>query len=226
MRVKICGVCRPEDAAIAEECGADYIGVILAPGYGRSRTPEEAARIWAAAPRSRRAGVFVDPSPGSVLEAAERLALDVVQLHGAEAPESVAALRAQGRFRVWKAVRPRGPEDVVAAVAAYASAADALLLDGGSGGAAGGTGARFDWDAVAAVRGRLPPDLALVVAGGLDPENVAAAIARLSPDVVDVSSGVERSPGVKDPDRVRAFIAAARAPHGAAAASSDSRKVP
>ncbi|HEX7119028.1 MAG TPA: tryptophan synthase subunit beta [Longimicrobiales bacterium] len=226
VRVKICGVCRPRDAAFAAECGADYIGVILAPGYGRSRTLDEAAEIFAAASGVRRVGVFVDPAPAAVAEAVERLALDVVQLHGDEAPGSIPGLRTGRELRVWKAVRPRGRDEFLAAVAAYGPVADALLLDGWSRGAAGGTGTRFPWDAVAAVRERVPAGLALVVAGGLDATNVGAAVARLSPDIVDVSSGVERRRGEKDPARVRAFIAAARAPRSASSSASAAASAP
>lgn len=210
MDIKICGMCRPEDAAVAAEAGADYIGVILVPGYGRSRTLAQAAEIFAAVPGVRRVGVFVDSSTDVVRDAARRLALDAVQLHGNEPPEAVAELASGADFRVWKAVRPRDRGEFLDAVQAYGDAADALLLDGWSREAAGGTGTRFPWDEVAAVRDRVPPALALIVAGGLESGNVAAVIDRLRPDGVDVSSGVERVRGEKDRKKVVAFIAAAR----------------
>ena len=231
VQVKICGICRPEDAAVAVESGADYIGVILAPGYGRSRTVEEAARIFEAGRGARRVGVFVDPAPDELAATADRLGLDVVQLHGGETPELIADLRRPGGFQVWKVVRPRTAADLLEAVTLYAPVCDGILLDGpgrASGAGAGWAGARFPWDAVAPARSHVPRGLALVVAGGLDPDNVAAAIACLAPDVVDVSSGVEAARGIKDPDRVRAFVAAARsAPaDGAPALPSDLRRTP
>lgn len=228
VRVKICGVCRPEDAAVAAASGADYIGVILAPGYGRSRTVAEAALIFDAAPGVQRVGVLVDAPPDEAAAAGDHLRLDVVQLHGNEAPDDVAALRSAGSFRVWKVVRPLTAADLLEAVRRFAHVVDGLVLDGpgrAAGAGAGWTGARFPWDAVADGRGHVPAGLDVVVAGGLGPDNVASAIARLAPDVVDVSSGVESAPGAKDPERVRAFIAAARSARaeGAQALPSKSR---
>jgi phosphoribosylanthranilate isomerase len=208
--VKVCGVCRPEDAAVIAAAGADYLGVILAPGSRRSRTVAEADAIFAEAPGCRRVGVFVDAPTEEMLDAARALALDVLQLHGGEGADVIARLRAGFGGVVWKAVRPRGREEVLEALTAYGDAVDGLLLDGWSAGAAGGTGARFPWDEVAEVREQIPQRLRLVVAGGLAPENVAEAVVRFSPAVVDVSSGVERAVGEKDPERIRAFVAAAR----------------
>ena len=207
MRVKLCGICRPADAALAAAVGADYLGVILSRGFARSREPLEAATIYAAAGTLRRAGVFVDEARATVEAAVARFGLHVIQLHGAEPPALARALR-RPDVEVWKALRPRAAEELLAAALSYVGAADALLLDGAG---AGGTGARFDWEAVAEVRARLPAELRLVVAGGLTPVNVAEAVRRLRPDVVDVSSGVEAAPGEKSPQAVRAFVAAARA---------------
>ncbi len=213
VEVKICGVCRPEDAALVAGAGADFLGVVLAPGGKRSRTLEEAAAIYAAAPGCARVGVFVDASPALVRGAAERLGLDVVQLHGAEPPADLAELRG-GPWRIWKAIRPRDASEFLAGIDLYAPYADALLLDGWSDAAPGGTGARFPWAEVGAVRHRLPRELRLVIAGGLHPGNVTLASERLDPDVVDVSSGVESTSGVKDAGRVRDFVAAVRAIKG------------
>jgi phosphoribosylanthranilate isomerase len=120
-----------------------------------------------------------------------------------------AALREAG-WTVWKAVRPRDGAEFEAAARAWSGAVDALLLDGWSPDAPGGTGARFPWTEVAALRGALSAGTGLVAAGGLLPGNVARAVRLLRPDVVDVSSGVESSPGIKDPGAVRDFVAAAR----------------
>lgn len=208
--VKICGVCRPEDAALAAEAGADYLGVIMAPDSPRYQEPESAARIYAAGGGLERVGVFVDAGLERVVALARRLALDVVQLHGAETPEDVAALQAQGSWRVWKAVRPRSGGEFRMAMERYAGVADAVLVDGWSAHAAGGVGARFPWAAVAEALPRPGQRPRLVMAGGLNPDNVARAVGTLSPDVVDVSSGVEAERGRKSPDLVRAFVAAAR----------------
>lgn len=211
-QVKICGVCRPEDGRLASEMRADFVGVILSAGFGRSQPRARAAEIYAAAVGPRRVGVFVDEPVEAMLEAVEACGLDVVQLHGDEPPAVVAALAARG-VEAWKVIRPRGAAELLAEADCYAGAA-ALLLDGqgdGSAGIAGGTGARFAWAAVAEVRERLPVGPRLVVAGGLSPANVAEAVRLLRPDVVDVSSGVERVRGEKSPEAVAAFVAAARA---------------
>lgn len=206
--VKICGVCRPEDAREAVAAGATHVGVIRVPGSPRSRTLDEAGAICAAAVGARRVGVYVDADPATILDEAARLGLDVIQLHGGEDPERVAWLRARG-LEVWKVVKPAGPEDLLEAARRYADA-DLILVEGRSDRGHGGVGARFDWEGVGAARDRLPPGARLGVGGGLTPENVAEAIRRLHPALVDVSSGVEGAPGRKDPGRVRAFIAAAR----------------
>src|SRR5690606_10912911 len=205
------GVCRPADAATAARAGAHYVGVVLAPGFARSQTVESAAPILDAAAGARRAGVFIDATLGEMVEAAERLRLDVVQLHGSEPPERVAALAAAGRWQVWKAVRPRDPREIGAAARAYAGAADALLLDAWDPTRPGGTGVALAWDELAGERGLLPRALRVVLAGGLTPDNVATAVRRMAPAAVDVSSGVEERPGEKSEERMRAFIAAARA---------------
>lgn len=206
--VKICGLTRAEDARAAEEAGARYGGVILAPGGRRSILPAAAAALFRGS-ALRRVGVFVDAEPGTLRRGARAAGLHVVQLHGEEAPGAAAALRAEAEWEVWKAVRPRDVAEFRAAVARYAGSVDALLLDGWSPDAPGGTGASFPWEEVAAARAELPADTRLVVAGGLRPDNVATAVRLLRPDAVDVSSGVELRPGVKDAAAVRAFVSAA-----------------
>jgi phosphoribosylanthranilate isomerase len=141
---------------------------------------------------------------------AERLGLAVIQLHGDERTSAVARIRAAGPWRVWKAVRPRTGREFATAVARWAGRVDGILVDGFSDAARGGTGARFPWDEVAARRGAVDDTTDLIVAGGLSPDNVALAVERLGPDVVDVSSGVEVERCVKSAERVRSFIEAAR----------------
>lgn len=209
-RVKFCGLCRPGDATLAADAGADYLGVILAPGFPRTRTLEEAERILAGGHEVARAGVFVDPAVSAVIRTAQRLGLSVVQLHGDEAPHVVADVKAAGPWRVWKAIRPRSGEEFVTLVARYSGVCDAVLVDGWSVASVGGTGAMFPWVEVGRERGRLPAAVELVAAGGLSPDNVGRLVAAVAPDVVDVSSGVEDGPGRKSAARLRSFIAAVR----------------
>lgn len=214
VRVKICGVCSASDAAYATSAGASYVGVILAPGRSRTRTLSEAGVIFDAA-GTRRVGVFVDADADEVRRAIDRLGLDVVQLHGDEAPSLIEAVTREGAADVWKACRVRDVNDVAAAVRDYAMA-QGLLLDGWSPHAHGGVGAAFDWTAIAPVRGTVPATQTLVVAGGLRPDNVAHAVDVLGPDVVDVSSGVEMSVGRKSDKLIDEFIAAASGAKGSA----------
>ncbi|CAN5851791.1 phosphoribosylanthranilate isomerase [soil metagenome] len=206
--VKICGVCSAADAELVTAAGAEYIGVILAPDRARTRTLAEAADILAAS-GARRVGVFVDAGYDEVLRAAERLRLDVLQLHGSEPPELVARLAESGAGVTWKAVAVRAADDVRGAAAAYAHAAHGILLDGWSSRGHGGVGARFDWNDAARALPALPSAVTLIVAGGLDSGNVGDVISLLRPAVVDVSSGVEESSCRKSAERTRAFIAAA-----------------
>lgn len=209
-RVKICGMRRASDVRTAAEAGADYVGLVLAESPRRLR-PSEAGDLARAAREAGVApvGVVVDRGVGDVAELAGRAGFRVAQLHGAEPPETCARLREAG-LEVWKALRPRGRSELEREAARYRDVVDALLVEGWSGERAGGTGTAFPhgWLEEAGLReavGRM------VLAGGLDPENVGEAVRRAAPDVVDVSSGVEASRGVKDPERVRAFVAAVRA---------------
>ncbi len=196
---------RRADVDAAVRLGARYVGVIFARG-ARTVTPEEAGEILRDVPASvGRVGVFgPDLAPEAVAEIACALPLDAVQLHGD--PDEAAVTRTRSSFggRVWAALRVRG--DVLPdGSAALFAAADAVVVDAYSPQALGGTGIALPWaalrDALSAVRvpGRL------VLAGGLRPDNVGAAIQALRPDVVDVSSGVEAAPGVKDEAKLRAF---------------------
>ena len=206
--VKICGICDPTDAGRAVEAGATHIGVVRVPGSRRTRPAGIARDICAAAAGARKVGVYVDASMATILREAESLGLDVIQLHGSEGPDRVDALTAQG-YEVWKVVKPRRAEDLLTAARRYRSA-DMLLVEGRSERGHGGVGARFPWGEVAAAVDRVPVGTLLGVGGGLTPENVAGAVRRFRPTLVDVSSGVEREVCRKDDERVRAFIAAAR----------------
>jgi phosphoribosylanthranilate isomerase len=201
---------REEDAALAGVLGAAYVGMIFA-GGPRLVTAEQARRVGAAAGDGpRRVGVFADQSAEEVSRVAATAALDVVQLHLDPSPDRVAAVRAATGLEVWAAVRLAEPL-LPAGFAALADAADALVLDAKVAGSLGGTGVRLDWPGVAQAlapwRGRVP----IVLAGGLDAENLSRAIAIVAPDVVDVSSGVEERPGQKNHAAMRAFARAALA---------------
>ena len=203
--MKFCGITRPEDAGFAAELGAAYIGSIFTDSPRRV-SPHDAAGIWAAAPGPKKVGVFGDASVDEILAAADVSGLDVVQLHRGAASGVIEQLRASFRGEIWSVIRIGDPGAL--AVAGESADADAILVDSYSESGLGGTGRTFDWEREAPAIRRLIGDRRLIAAGGLDPDNVASAIRALAPDVVDVSSGVESSPGVKDHARMRAFAAA------------------
>lgn len=202
-RIKICGLTRAEDAAAAIAAGADAVGVILAPSKRQVTIDEAAAVLADVPPLVARVGVFVDASADEVWEAVARLGLAAVQFHGDEAPETCEA----SPVPVIKALRV-GPGFDPARADAYRGVISALLVDTLVAGAQGGTGVAFDWNEVA---GRLPQWAPVLLAGGLHPGNVADALRALRPFAVDVSSGVEVSPGIKDHRLIEEFIAAVAA---------------
>ena len=200
---KVCGITRPEDAAHAIHSGAEAIGMIFYPRSPRAVTVSQAEKVAAAAGDARRVGVFVNESPDVIAETANRVPLQVVQLHGDEGPADCDAVRSTlPNVTIWKAVRV-GPEFDLAVLSDFA--VDAFLLDKARAGVFGGTGETFDWQiALAAKRhGRI------VLSGGLDGANVAEAIRVVRPWGVDASSRLETRPGVKDPAKVTAFLEAA-----------------
>jgi phosphoribosylanthranilate isomerase len=209
MDIKICGITTPEDAVAARELGADYLGMILSQGFARSILPDKAVDIGLVA-EVPLVAVLVDES----LDEAERIAglsgASVIQLHGEEDGEYAEELHRRGKWAIWKAVRVRDPEDVTRAVGALGASIDGLLLDGWHPDRPGGSGASFSWEGAHLVRNHIPPDLKVIVAGGLTPGNVAGVVHALRPDVVDVSSGVELNVRRKDPELIRAFVRNAR----------------
>lgn len=211
--VKICGVTRREDAAVAAREGAAFVGAVVAPGSPRRIDAGTAAGLLPD-PRAEDGPelvlVAVDTDPRALAEDAAAAAAGVLQLHGDETPGTVARLRDAGPWEVWKAVAVRSATDVRDAARRYGEVADGLLLDTPDPRRAGGTGRRFAWEEAAEALEEVPSELRLIVAGGLTPGNVAAAVARFDPDVVDVSTGVEARPGVKDPEKIAAFVAAVR----------------
>ena len=200
LRVKICGVTRPEDALAAIELGADAIGLIFAASK-RQVTPAQAAAVVAALPPWFPAvGVFSDASPLEIAAVLAECPLTHLQFHGREDLAGLASLRRP----FVKALPLVTDQDLEAARALVAARPDLRLL---ADAAHGGSGQRCDW-ARAAQLARVTP---LILAGGLTPENVADAVRAVRPAAVDVSSGVEAAPGLKDRHRLEAFIAAARA---------------
>ncbi|NKC32320.1 phosphoribosylanthranilate isomerase [Falsiroseomonas selenitidurans] len=210
MRVKICGLKDPAGLEAAARAGADYVGLVFFPPSPRAVTPAEAAALSAALPGGpQRVGLFVDADDALLEAVTGALALDVLQLHGAESPARCAAVRRRFGLPVMKALGIATPADLDA-LAAYAEAVDLFLLDAKAPPGAplpGGNAAPFDWTLTAGRRLPRP----WLLAGGLTPGNVAQAIAASGAPGVDVSSGVERARGVKDPALIAAFISAARA---------------
>ncbi|GMV07317.1 MAG: N-(5'-phosphoribosyl)anthranilate isomerase [Gemmatimonadota bacterium] len=207
--VKICGLTRRQDAEEADALGADYLGVVLTGGFSRSVDPAVAAGVVSGL-RATPVAVLVDEAPDAAAALADGLGAGVVQLHGAESPDDVERLRSLGGWRLWKSVRASGPGDVEDAVRRFGSLVDGILVEGRKAGVVGGGGARVDPDAVGRLRDLVSPPLRLVLAGGLTPDSVAAAVNRHGPDVVDVSSGVERETGRKDRELLRRFLIEAR----------------
>lgn len=215
IEIKFCGLTRPEDAREAASLGARYLGIIFAESP-RQLGDERAREVFAqAAAGAGRVGVFGATSTADIAARARQLALDVVQLHGDPGPATIADVRRQWSGQVWAVVRVEGTT-IPEGAADLFDIADAVVLDARVAGRLGGTGVTLAWgplrERVAPFRGRRAK---LVLAGGLTPANVADAIDALQPDVVDVSSGVESSVGVKDPARMRAFRDAVRAGHPA-----------
>ena len=201
MKVKICGITNLADAAVAVESGADAIGLMLFRDSPRSVDPKTARSIVRSLPPFvAKVGVFVDADEGFVQRMIEETGIDTLQFHGDESPEFCA----QFRLPVIKAFRIRDRESI-ARLKSYATAG--WLLDSFVPGKQGGTGERFNWDLAVEARGLGRP---ILLAGGLEPGNIAEAVAKVRPYGVDVSSGVESAPGRKDAAKVRDFISAAK----------------
>lgn len=203
IRIKICGLMRPEDILYVNRVRADYAGFILAEGRRRTLDRERVKELAAdLAPGILKTGVFVNQDPDWIAETVRITGIDAVQLHGSETEKEILYLRKlldEGpgkQCRIVRAFRVEGPEDILRA---EESSADLVLLDHG----AGGSGEAFDWS-LAGKAGR-----PFFLAGGLDAENVQEAIRLLKPWAVDVSSGVETG-GKKDPEKIRKFTEAVR----------------
>ncbi len=200
VRVKICGITRLADAVAAAEAGADAVGFVFHSASPRYIKPENAGVIARALPPFlTTVRVFVDSPPDQVKQTLAAAGLDVAQLHGSESVEYCAMFP-----RVIKAMRVKGPE-VVDMLKEYTSVS-AFLLDAFHPDALGGTGESFDWKIAA----KAAQTHRIILAGGLTPDNIAEAVGQVRPYAVDVASGVEKTPGIKDLDKVREFIRRAK----------------
>jgi phosphoribosylanthranilate isomerase len=209
--VKICGLTSAAAVSAAVGGGATYVGFVFYPPSPRSVTPNNAAKLCALIPAGvPRIGLFVDAEDAVIAEALELVPLDLLQFHGNESAERVAQARARFGLGIVKAVAVAGAGDVEAA-APYEEAADFLLFDAkpprDPGALPGGNGLAFDWELLAGRAWRRP----WMLSGGLTAELLPEAVRISGAAVVDVSSGVENRPGHKDPAKIRAFLAAARA---------------
>ena len=207
VKVKFCGMTRPQDAAIGAEIGASYIGVVFADGPRRV-TPGQANKIFeAAGKRVKHVGVFGTNDPDQIARIVEETHLDVVQLHNDPTTSDVTAIRGKFGGEIWTAIRIAGTHIPHEAEALFDSA-DAIVLDARNEKRLGGTGQALPWNELALDLARDRGSSAVVLAGGLKPGNVGSAVRTLAPDVVDVSSGIESAPGIKDPWLMREFYAA------------------
>ena len=207
-RIKICGI---SDAAAMDaviSAHADYMGLVFYPPSPRNISlPDASLLAGRSGPEIARVGLFVDADDVTIGEAVRAGRLDALQLHGTESPARTAELRERFGLPMWKAIAVASPADIERA-SHYAGAADLVLFDAKTpkGTLPGGMGLSFDWSLLAAYRGALPWGLA----GGINPANVAEAIRQTGAPLVDVSSGVESEPGVKDADRIASFAKAVR----------------
>ena len=211
--IKICGLSTPETVAAALDGGASHVGFIFFPKSPRNVAPADAGRLRAAARnRAQAVAVTVDASDDQLQAIIEAMAPDMLQLHGRETPARVAEVRERFLLPVMKAISVETPDDLIH-VHAYDEVADRLLLDAKAPKESqlpGGNGIAFDWRLVAA----LDTNLDYMLSGGLNAGNIAEALAIANPPGIDVSSGVESAPGVKDVERIRTFFAAVEAARG------------
>lgn len=209
VQVKICGLKTEPTLLAALDAGADYVGLVFFPPSPRYVEVAQAQALREAARgRADVVALFVDPTDDLVNEVVAAVAPEVIQLHGSETPERVAAIRALTGRRVMKAIKVREAGDAQQALT-YAGSADVILYDAKAPEGAtlpGGNGQVFDWQLLQSVKDRLP----YMLSGGLTPDNVAEAIQQTGTLAVDVSSGVELSPGHKDEGLIRRFLQAAK----------------
>jgi len=208
VQAKICGLSTPETVDVAVEAGAGFVGFVTFPRSPRHIESLDLLKALGARVPSRviRVGLFVDADDALIDVRLATGAIDMLQLHGAETAERVAALKARTGKPVIKAIKVADPADVERGIAAYAGVADRLMFDAADGTLPGGNAKAFDWTFLS---GRTVP-LPWFLAGGLNPGNVAEAVRVTGARAVDVSSGVEAARGVKSTELIRAFLGAVR----------------
>lgn len=210
-QVKICGLSTPETMAAAVEAGADFVGALFYPPSPRAVSVEQAAALMApVGDKSAKVGVFFNAEDDFIEDAVKSARLDLLQLHGAESVERVAEIRARFGVPVMKVIKVRGPEDV-AQVDDFIEVSDRILFDAAppadmENPLPGGNAVSFDWTYLKGRGWRKP----WMLAGGLTAENITQAVELSGAQALDVSSGVEDRPGVKNPDKIRHFIATAK----------------
>jgi phosphoribosylanthranilate isomerase len=208
VEAKICGLSTPETIDAAVRGGARYVGFVSFPKSPRHISTETMRTLGALVPKTvTRVGLFVDPDDALLDEKLATGALDMLQLHGGETPERVAAVRKRTGKLVMKVIKVGAPDDVERGIAAYAGIVDWLMFEGAEGALPGGNATTFDWTFLSGHAVPVP----WMLAGGLTPGNVAEAVRVTGARTVDVSSGVESSRGVKSVDLIRAFLGAVKA---------------
>lgn len=206
IQVKFCGLTTPETVEAAISLGADYIGLVHYGPSPRHLTLDAARKLRDQAKgRIKTVLLLVNADPMTMMTAMKTVMPDIIQFHGGESPALLAATRKNTPFEIWKAYGLRDAQGLAEA-SDYKDAAHRILFDAPAQALPGGTGTRLDWDLLKNYAAAMPWGLA----GGLNPANVADAIAATSAPLVDVSSGVESAPGVKDVDKMAAFLKAAR----------------
>lgn len=212
VEVKICGLDRAAAVDAAVEGGARYTGFVFYPPSPRNLTPESAVALTERVPSSvSKVGLFVDPTDAKIASVLALNELDMIQLHGSESPGRVAEVKQRFGLAVMKAIKIAGADDLEGA-SAYYGTADRILFDalapaGMAGALPGGNALKFDWTLIVGLVVPLP----WMLAGGLTADNLAEAVRVTAAAAVDVSSAVEERPGVKSLEKIRAFLAAARA---------------
>ena len=208
-KIKFCGITREEDVAGAADAGAAYLGFNFFPKSPRFVSPERAGELAALAPQGMtRVALVVDPTDALLDEITSAAPMDMIQLHGSETVERVSEVKARYGLPVMK-VLAVGSEEDLEKIAAYSSVADQLLIDAKppkNSVLPGGNGVPFDWRLIAGRQWDVP----WMLAGGLTAQNVAEAVRLTGADQVDLASGVESAPGLKDPAMMKAFAAALR----------------
>ena len=204
--IKICGITDDTALHAAVSAGAHYLGFVFVPDSPRYLRQDQAQTLSNKTPSNLiNVGLFANATTGFIEDVLDAADLDMIQLHGEETPQQVRSIKGQFGLPVIKAVRIATKEDLTD-LHDYENAADWLLCDAKSSTARGGTGATFDWHLLHNITFTKP----WMLAGGLYSGNIDAALKQLKPDAVDISSGVERAPGVKDPAKIKECIAAVR----------------